>query len=479
MKSVCGKLFGFLETILRSKYVWLTLTAFLAMVIFSGFIVAFSCFFLLWVIYLPIISAINNVPHKKPSFVFVSVALILIIVIAVFMIAMGISEILHFSDSSQTQAYNLNYIASPSLKEAMTAILWPYIIALSIFVLIDSDRKHGNQLQLLIKAIFTKLSRKSNFELKEPKGSLTVVYSGAMCELLIKKGLGHFLLADFSPKYSLLQDKHFNKTKARNILGSIMIDIFKHLELPPFVELIIIDENDNEIFNNADRVGQFSSTHQKKKIIIKTKKQYSIINIVAILCHECTHYFMEYNGLNWDDVHLNEKRTDIMANLIGFSEVMIKGYRVISTERVYGNIRNTITHRIGYITDSECAEVRQYLLWKRYILEKQKKDNAELLNVKVALSKHIEVAKTLYEQISSIDLRSKCGLQNISNPMQLAKLQKVLLEYENRDIENELLRYQVVLTSNIGMEKTIKANESAMKLCADILCWISAFQSNN
>ena len=64
-------------------------------------------------------------------------------------------------------------------------------------------------------------------------------------------------------------------------------------------------------------------------------------NMMAILCHECTHFFMEHYQLNVTDTELNEARTDTMAMLIGFRRQIISGYEETIEQRREGNVIGT------------------------------------------------------------------------------------------------------------------------------------------
>lgn len=94
---------------------------------------------------------------------------------------------------------------------------------------------------------------------------------------------------------------------------------------------------------------------------------------MAILCHECTHFFMQYNNLNWNDTELNERRTDIIACLIGFSKALSSGYEereIINYKLGYNEIRHVM---IGYISDKECKDLVDYLTYKRSIINHKKR----------------------------------------------------------------------------------------------------------
>lgn len=99
----------------------------------------------------------------------------------------------------------------------------------------------------------------------------------------------------------------------------------------------------------------------RKTITVRIKPFYSGENVIAILCHEVTHYFMEHYRLDLINTSLNEQRTDIAANLIGFNIIMILGYREIRKVTESWNARIIKRHRIGYITESDCRDIGYFL----------------------------------------------------------------------------------------------------------------------
>ena len=69
---------------------------------------------------------------------------------------------------------------------------------------------------------------------------------------------------------------------------------------------------------------------------------------------------MEYNNLNWIDTDLNERRTDMIACIIGFSKILSKGYKKIETVKYINGIRQLRTITIGYLTETEYIFVYLY-----------------------------------------------------------------------------------------------------------------------
>ena len=58
----------------------------------------------------------------------------------------------------------------------------------------------------------------------------------------------------------------------------------------------------------------------------ETQGVYSYETVVAIICHECTRYFMSHYQLEFGESNKKDACIDIMANLIGFSKILQKAY---------------------------------------------------------------------------------------------------------------------------------------------------------
>ena len=178
-------------------------------------------------------------------------------------------------------------------------------------------------------------------------------------EAMTERGVGKFLMMNYAPPISLfdydLTDKNIVKMK----LHEILTDILKFLELPSSVKLKIDYESDDG--TTQGEAGSYQNDDDGRIIVVKIKPFYTADNVIAILCHEVTHYFMEHNRLNWENTALNEQRTDVAANLIGFNRIMTAGYRKIQKVTNSWNVRTIESHKIGYITESDCRDIGDFL----------------------------------------------------------------------------------------------------------------------
>ena len=285
-----------------------------------------------------------------------------------------------------------------------------------------------------------------------------------------EKGLTQYLTVDYcGPDHTSFHLYSMNgkivfSQDAHRELHLIYVNIMKHLNLPPFVNLIIQDDSGTIIDDK--------SKAQERSITVKIKEYFQPSNIVAILCHECAHYFMEYHGLNMEDKHINEPRTDVVANLIGFNKIMSYGYRPIVTEQINGNIRTTTTHKIGYISDTDCVEIGKFLKVHRgeiKSIQAAAQKNGEL---KSQCRKLLETAKIFAQQLESIDFNTV----NSSTYEHTVKIQQVLLEKESINIETEIQKHEQSINKCTDTMQLEREKAALDQLCMTFLTWLKELQ---
>lgn len=382
------------------------------------------------------------------------------------------------------------YVVDNINLEKTTMLFLVYSLLLSCFIGYDGIKRYRNR-EIYINpttnrtpkhkngsGISRRTGNNTNVESNESNNeieySVAVAIAEGSCEALKNKGLMKYLLSDFNASTFLSYGDFGSRKKTYQKLNLIFIDILKYLNLPPFIQLNIAYE-DGEIVQGKTTSGSYSNEFQNKTITVKIRPEYGPNNVVAILCHECTHYFMEHNHLNWIDTTLNEVRTDVMANLIGFSRILIDGYREIVNTKANDNIETTTTHRIGYITVEECENVRRYLLSLRKELLAQQEQNLEYKAKTTELRKLLDVAVILNQQLEIIDPRINRDI-GIESKEQVDRLSNALIEYEARDLPTELHQYEEMLNNGSDISVIKSAISSLKELCADILRWSAAFQ---
>ena len=283
------------------------------------------------------------------------------------------------------------------------------------------------------------------------------------CTFLAQKGLERFLIKDYIESGFFFSDWALsNKEETQNKLYIELRDMLSFLELPPCVRVVVEYNSDN-----SEQAGSYQKSSYGRIITVNIRPFYSKYHVFAILCHECAHYFMEYHNLNWNDTELNEQKTDVIANLIGFNKVMLKGYREIVTHKDY---RTKTTHKIGYITDQDCIDLSNFIKHRR---KKIMKSNT-MKNLMRDVEKHFEVAKTLARQLDFIDLKKL----DAETPERFTEIQKVIMEIETYNISAEIRKYEKILAKKLDLAQLLKTKEAIDLLCTNLVSWQAILQKN-
>lgn len=84
------------------------------------------------------------------------------------------------------------------------------------------------------------------------------------------------------------------------------------------------------------------------------------ISIGSIIAHEVTHMYMALNNINFSDVNLNEKATDITSILIGLGIIFLNGYSVKREENTFTKIIETNKQFFGYLSPDIVGKLVAY-----------------------------------------------------------------------------------------------------------------------
>ena len=99
-----------------------------------------------------------------------------------------------------------------------------------------------------------------------------------------------------------------------------------------------------EVLDSEGAAGTYSHQNGISTITIRVSR-YARDNVVlAVLIHECMHYFLRHSGISFSDTHENEILTDTATVYMGFFEYMYHGYIMV-----------------GYLRDSELLYVKKAL----------------------------------------------------------------------------------------------------------------------
>ncbi|MBQ7217005.1 MAG: hypothetical protein IJS39_13595 [Synergistaceae bacterium] len=223
-------------------------------------------------------------------------------------------------------AYNLHFTmyTSKNFRLAMsTAVI--HVLTACAIAIYKAVNRYRNQY------LYTERRPSENVSAwtEDDEYSPAISIAEGFCNMLEKRGFERFLMRDFTTSTFLSYGDFADRDITRRKLQALLLDILRFLELPDVIALVI--EYVAYSGTQTSQAGTYSRTPHLRTITLKIRDYYGPNNAVAILCHECTHYFMEYNRLNWNDTDLNEQRTDIAANMIGFNRIMTEGYKGIDT----------------------------------------------------------------------------------------------------------------------------------------------------
>jgi len=118
------------------------------------------------------------------------------------------------------------------------------------------------------------------------------------------------------PKELCKQLKHDFKNAI--VIKQLINRILVHLGLPN------VDFKVNIYNHNGKNAGQYLSSQYNPIINIYIKDNSTVQNVIAIICHECTHHFMYIHNMNYNNE--NEFVTDALAIYLGFGKHIRSGY---------------------------------------------------------------------------------------------------------------------------------------------------------
>ncbi|MCR5127239.1 MAG: hypothetical protein K6B69_03955 [Lachnospiraceae bacterium] len=123
-------------------------------------------------------------------------------------------------------------------------------------------------------------------------------------------------------------------------LSRMAEDILRHCGMEPNHLQVHAEEN----LDIEGAAGLYSHGNGWSMITIKVSKYARYNVILAVLIHECMHYFLEHSGIRFPETQENEILTDTTTVYMGFYEYMYHG-----------------SVMVGYLRDSEFRYVKHIL----------------------------------------------------------------------------------------------------------------------
>lgn len=289
-----------------------------------------------------------------------------------------------------------------------------------------------------------------------------------MMEKLRKKGFGNYLLRDYVFQTRITDQDMAQLSSIETKLNGVLQEILRYLKLPPYIPLHLVPENERPA-SKDDRGGEYDSG--KKEISLFYRKHYSGDQMIGILCHECAHCFMYYNGLDYSDPAQNERFTDITACLLGFTAYSAAHRHTLGDTRT--GTKN------GYLKSAEMRAIHQELVRCRQQQgtsqnqqpnpRRQPTDSAKTL-----LRSHINSARVMLDQAKSVMAVKKIPTVTDLTQEAYAKLYQISQTIESGQTANILQRCEEALNKDAPAVRT--ADENVMKLNQELSFFLHAFR---
>lgn len=123
-------------------------------------------------------------------------------------------------------------------------------------------------------------------------------------------------------------------------LTALATDILKHCGFRPAALYVTVVEN-----NSDDNIaGQYQIRGHQSRIEIQQLPNMNEQEVLAVLIHECMHFFLRCRGITMPDTQSNEYLTDITGVYMGFYNAMRAGY-----------------WRVGYLSRSDLIYVKSII----------------------------------------------------------------------------------------------------------------------
>ena len=310
---------------------------------------------------------------------------------------------------------------------------------------------------LLRNAILAKKNTKTQVVFsREPDRKRIHGRFGMAEQKLGKVGLTDLMLRDFHFRTQLSQAQCKDPQQVQARLQSMLMEMLPHLHLLPDIR-VIMTRDPSELIHGA--LGQYEHSGSIKTIRILLVPDATPALLAATLCHECSHYFLYSYVLSEPDRDINEGLTEVMACLVGFSEIMIQA---------------DPNRDPPYLNRPEFEEARRCLLAARPALQQKHDQKRSLLSARTQLKKNLAGGRAMLEQARAMIAVSKSPKKKLSRG-ELARLQQTLLALENGSCTERLNQAEKALSGDLAAVRG--ADDSVLAVCGELYRLMLAFQS--
>lgn len=110
-------------------------------------------------------------------------------------------------------------------------------------------------------------------------------------------------------------------------VSSVVDEVLKHYRIDSSKIHTIVEYSDKENIQNGEIRGQYSGNNGYGTIKIVIKPTYSEFDtVVAIIMHECSHYYKYLHNINLPNVEEDERLTDLTTIWLGGGSKLKFGY---------------------------------------------------------------------------------------------------------------------------------------------------------
>ena len=335
-----------------------------------------------------------------------------------------------------------------SLNEAFWYILMPAWIIFLIWAVVKYIKSHR-------KIVIPVQDAASAAENTDQNGDLRAVAS-LLDEL--DRQLGAPLPEFRVQNISYFFDRLTYEAHDPGAVSSVTDQVLRHYGLDPSMVQIETLYSDRPRENGQEVRGQFQNAaadHGKIRIIL-TPEDSEFDTVVAIIMHECAHYFGEIHHTKLDDDAQNERLTDITAIWLGAGTRMERGCFPRA------NVQ------IGYLTRNECRyAIDETERRRQAAIAKSESLRPMFMAEAAAQTAAINMADRL------LDMEVLCGDENQGKLQSL----KECCRHRRKQISSTLKQLEYVMSESSCCGMTTELLQAAQKTRAELEPVFRAFEA--
>ncbi len=293
---------------------------------------------------------------------------------------------------------------------------------------------------------------------REPDFSRTKQLFNMALWKLVQKNQSDLLMADYHIRTKVGSPETTDLSVLERQLQSVLMELLAHLHLMPDIRLIVT--RDPAKLVNQGAMGEYHSDYNNRQIRLLVSPSYSANDVVAALCHECSHYFAYSCGIAESDRDTNEGLTDTLSILLGFSESVLSS----NNNRAF-----------PYLNGPEFRELKKLLLQYREAQKSRQAQKQELASAREQLRKNIAGASGMIAQAQAmISVKKMPEKRKRMSRAELAELQSILLEFESGSFSDTLNMADKVV--NGSFQQVRQADYRVLDICAKTYKLMLAFR---